>query len=333
MLASLACRGVTAVMANLPTLNEEVSERANRFRNSALAGTPIDDGAVGDAKSRLRILSLIEEELREIMRGADDVVAVHPYSAWAAAELLAGSTRVWHIHTDFTPGPVFNSAHYAAVFGPRSWPQRPRDILEQTGIPVTVPTVHERRTRSIEIVLAGGSDGFGSIETCLDVLGPWRTKTVVVTGRNPVLRDRIAKRYGDIAGLYGWVDLPRLMADTRTVITKASGLTLAEAFRLGCACICSPPVVRWEAEAGAILSAQGSIVQIPDAGTFSKQLLHRLLSDEDSIDALAERGHAFHGSQESESLIADRILSGDRRWLSHSSRDVGAHPFDGLRLR
>lgn len=330
---AFARRRVATEYMSLPGSSRDIAARAEAFRLAARSGSPIDDGELGDLASRLHILDVMRPQLEHALDGADDVVAVHPLSAWLATEVCADSTRHWHVHTDYTPGPVFYSDRFHAVFGPRVWPERMYDAVEQTGIPAPVSTPRTARIdRPIAVLLVGGSDGFGPIRAALEMIDRWRPLTTVVTGRNRQLYAEVLRDFPDVGTVHGWVDLPRLMSLAQVVITKASGVTLTEAFRSGCACICTPPVVRWEAEAGAILSAQGCVIQLPDFTDRSKILLDTHLRNSALLDLVGQRGFELHGASDALEAIVERVLSGERSW-PHDLKCAARHAFDLLRFR
>ncbi len=89
------------------------------------------------------------------------------------------------------------------------------------------------------ILLMGGGDGMGPLETTARAIGQsgLPITLVVVTGRNQRLRDRLtagAISWNTPTHIYGFVrDMPSMMAAADILVTKAGPGTLSEAFSAG----------------------------------------------------------------------------------------------------
>jgi processive 1,2-diacylglycerol beta-glucosyltransferase len=88
------------------------------------------------------------------------------------------------------------------------------------------------------VVVSGGGWGVGDVEGAVAVaLAPDGTHVVVMCGRNDGLRDRLAVRFGRVSRvtLLGFTtEVPSLFAAADALIHSTAGLTVLEAWALGC---------------------------------------------------------------------------------------------------
>jgi processive 1,2-diacylglycerol beta-glucosyltransferase len=196
----------------------------------------------------------------------DFIVSVHPTPAGALAELRRrGLLRALHatVITDFV-------AHTQWIFPDVDLYCVPaeeiRNGLVARGVPgsrivVTGIPVHEEFSRPVDrsvarqalgiasrlptiLVMAGASGGLGKLVQVCETLGsfPRPLQALVVAGRD----ERTERRLREVAAafpnrlfVYGYVEgIHRFMAAADLLITKAGGMTLAEAFATGLPLIC-----------------------------------------------------------------------------------------------
>jgi hypothetical protein len=306
-----------------------------RFRERATGGEPIDGTGLTRREVRAGLLEALTPAVRRLGAGVDVHVATHPFAGWLLAEVVGQESPVHLVHTDFTPYPVFESAGYAACYGPRLWRCERRGLV-QCGIPVR----NDRRRdgevdRDVDFVFVGGADGFVPFEPVTDFLEQLGGRAVVVCGRNGELATKLRRRYARTVVRGEVDDLPALLARAAVTITKASGVTVTEAFWAGSSVVLSPPAVRWEAEAGAILAGQGCVSHLPSLSDVELASVSAILGATDLLANQRRVAALVHCGASASEAVVEGVL----RWPQSPAPPPGGsdsgdeQPFDALRNR
>lgn len=111
-----------------------------------------------------------------------------------------------------------------------------QDKIKVLGIPIRpgFAPVCQKRTdsRKLTALVATGSFGFSCIEKLVDLLA-LEIQLLVVCGNNQRLHDRLARKRYTGMRVFGFIeDMPELMSQADLIITKAGGLTIAEALAM-----------------------------------------------------------------------------------------------------
>jgi UDP-N-acetylglucosamine:LPS N-acetylglucosamine transferase len=294
--AALKTRGYgTCIYGMWSNKNAVVDRLFTLFRDFAAQGVKDVPLFLRDRK----LLDALAEELdTELDLGRyDAVISTHPYSSYCLAERKL-KTRcqvpLVSVHTDFTAFPVVTHPYidyYCGAIPTTDITSELDGRLLITGIPVRKGFA-ENRKKSDSLLVMGGADGFGHLETIMDFIAMqevWPDVTVVC-GRNDTLRNAITKRYPKVK-THGFIQDPsELMGAARYVMTKASGVTVAEALTSRCIPIFSPPILSWEDEAAKNIAALGAGMYLPDYSTRSASAMMHLNGSRSMQDYILERG-------------------------------------------
>lgn len=222
------------------------------------------------------------------LRGYDLVIATHPYAAGILGRVTLERRLcpVVEVHTDWTPFPVVPHSGVALYFGAipnRGWPS---DVLRRqivTGIPVRSsfgPAPSRSTPRSV-LVLAG-ADGWSPLDravplVCESLPEGWRCEVFAglprTDGADPLPLPPNLRIHPRVA------DLSEALSGASFVVSKPSGLTVAESLVSGAKLILLPSVVPWEAEAARQLASRGLGWPLVDYSDDSRSRLRALFSD------------------------------------------------------
>jgi 1,2-diacylglycerol 3-beta-galactosyltransferase len=124
----------------------------------------------------------------------------------------------------------------------------PAEHVIETGLPIHPKFLHPGFDKQLirqemgwhptlpMVQLVSGGDGVGPLEETLQALRGLAQpfQLLVVCGRNDELRRVLHRKYADEhTHIYGFVDMPRYLAASDILITKAGPATISEAFALG----------------------------------------------------------------------------------------------------
>lgn len=200
----------------------------------------------------LGIMSVLKErgEFRSSLVAAMTDHAAHPFWTFPGVDLY-----LWPNHEVAQYlGPAIGGAR-AAV----------------TGIPIAPAFERAREPlATYDALVMGGGLGLGRLVELVDHLVERVGASVaVVTGRNEELRSKLSRSAGRYpagrVGVFGFtLEIPRLMASARLLLTKAGGLTTAEALALGLPMILVQPLPGPEQENADYLVRLGAGVRADD---------------------------------------------------------------------
>ncbi|MEU5428237.1 hypothetical protein AB0H73_21935 [Streptomyces olivoreticuli] len=244
-----------------------------------------------------QVASTINDQLSD----ADIVISTHPYSTWLSgrhAEIHSLNYRLVDVHTNYSHWPVLRHHLVEAYVGPkllfhRQIDARAHDIglpppQERPPMVVLTDEQLEFMTRR-PLLLVGGADGFGPVAEAMRAMALLDLPILAVAGRNDRLKEELEGRYADLIRrgqimVVGYApELWATMSSVAAVITKASGMTLTDAFACRTPVICPPPILAWEAEAMSLLESSGAIHAIWNWEDFKPAGLHELLMDHERI--------------------------------------------------
>lgn len=231
---------------------------------------------------------------RLVRDGYDHVVTVHPTPAVAVSELRGRGYPVpphTTVFTDFVVHAQWMPPHVDRYCVPAEEIARdltargvPRDRVVVTGVPVAEEFGRPRERAAarlalglssrlpVLLVMAGSAGGFGRLEDAtrklLEMEDP--LQAVVVAGREPSLEARLSALAAGHEGrikVVGFVDHVReLMAAADLLVSKAGGLTVAEAVTAELPMLCWGSLPgqetrneRWAAMAGVALVARSDV--------------------------------------------------------------------------
>ena len=248
---------------------------------------------------------------------ADALVGTHPWAAGLLAEVARRDGFggvVIGVNTDFYPFPASTHPridYYTGVFPKPVLPPALRARLRPLGIPVRpgfagpapapatagpapatglalAPADREVLLVTVGarafIPLAGIIEFAGELQRVLPA-----ARVVVCTGRAADGAAAGVQRHG-VDVWRGLADLSGLMRQARLVISRPSGLTVAEALAAGAVPVLIPSDVPWEADAARHLAHAGLAVPLRAARPLDAAAVAALWLDADRIAALAEAG-------------------------------------------
>lgn len=270
------------------------------FRECSRSSLPVPEAL--SSKTMLNAISdLMENRLREVLEDSDDVVCTHPYTAYAVAEAARRASwngRIVEIHTNFTSYPVFYHSRVDAVCGARL---ARVDLKVKntffTGIPVRSQFLGRESVRTDELLLVGGADGFAPLRELRDRLRAVGRPIVIATGRNTDLASELAVDATPGERIVcGEDDLSVLMKTCRAVVTKASGVTVAEALAAHAPLVFPPSIIPWEREAEGRLLTAGVGIAIPDWSSSAISSVALALNDDQRMHQLSHSGDYLVGT-------------------------------------
>ena len=263
--------------------------------------------------SAQRVLSLLDETR------PDTVVATHPFPLALMAELKRRgetSVRLVGTVTDFTVHPfwmydevdnytlaaesLLTSPTVRATADSRLWltgipidpqfgdPHEPRLVKEELGF-----SADDR-----VVLVMGGGLGLGPIERVVgSLMKSDNCRVIVVAGRNESLVQSLKdleEQYSGRLKAFGYVaGIPRIMAASDVLISKAGGLTAAEALAKNLPIIILSPIPGQEQRNAEFLIARGAALRAEspsEAAAAAVQILGRPRLREAMLRACAELG-------------------------------------------
>lgn len=250
-----------------------------------------------------KLLDLFSEELpfNIDLHAYDGIISTHQYSSSVLAAHKSRqqcTTPLIHVHTNYNPFPIRTHPNINFYTGATPKEDAGVDLHQRivaTGIPVRKAFRYDKKPKEKQIVILGGADGFGEIEKIANFAAKIdsRYELHIVCGRNVAAFEELRKRFPSHQ-VFGYVeDLSEQFSRAEFVITKASGLTIAEALNCECIPIFPPPILSWEDEAARYLCSQGVGVCIPEFDNTSIKIMNALLTSEGYKDALRERGRTI----------------------------------------
>lgn len=264
------------------------------------------------------VLTAICDSSRDLilqtLENSDAIIATHPYTAFAVSEHAKQSGwpgRILEVHTNFTPYPVFPHARLDFACGPRIDRQDLRTTCTYfTGIPVRrafTPTPAQTRDG---LLIVGGADGFGALKEIRNGLRPLGKRMFLAVGRNYRLEEQLrsSRRPGEKI-ISNEFDLSQLMRSCEAVVTKASGVTVAEAIASRTPLVFPPPIIPWEAEAAARLSAAGAGHVCPSWSCEDVDDLGEWLASRNSLARSVTRAARLNGEESAAAIWS--VLLGD----------------------
>lgn len=293
-------RGVTSEIYNLwEGKAKTIDELFTIFRAFAANGVK----KVPDFLITPELLDIFVEELPfdKNLSAYDTIISTHQYSSSfiAAQKIKQGcDIPLIHVNVNFTPFPF--RTHPKINFYAGAVPREDADNtlyqkIVATGIPVRKAFQNAKTSKEKLILILGGADGFGEIEKIAKFatnINPSYEKNIIC-GRNIMVYEQLKKRFPS-KQIFGYVeDLSEQFRKAEFVITKASGLTVAEALNCECIPIFPPPILFWEDDAARYVSAQGAGVCLPDFGQTSIKTINALINSEDIKEAFRERGRSL----------------------------------------
>jgi len=226
------------------------------FRDFALVRNP----HLPDVLRAPELFSALAADLHDSvdLRGIDVAFGTHPYSTHVLAEAaLAQDAKslIADVHTDWTPFPVcphHRIDRYFGAFpaaGSSRWVRRRQVAI---GIPVRgtfrpSPRAHSRRT----IAVFGGTNGWYGCSDALDsleaagIFGPYQVE-IFTSSQNAT---KLIGRWATATFHTEVTDVSYVLQRARLVLTKPSGLTVAESLACHTPVVLLPSVVPWEANA------------------------------------------------------------------------------------
>ncbi|HEX5295161.1 MAG TPA: hypothetical protein VFX25_40345 [Streptosporangiaceae bacterium] len=258
---------------------------------------------------------------------ADALVGTHPWAAGLLAEVARRDGFggvVIGVNTDFYPFPASTHPridYYTGVFPKPVLPPAMRARLRPLGIPVRPgfadptsaagPAVAPA-DRDVLLVTVGAR-AFIPLSGILEFAAELQrvlpaARVVVCTGRGADgVSAGVQRRGVDVR--HGLADLSGLMRQARLVISRPSGLTVAEALAAGAVPVLIPSDVPWEADAARHLAHAGLAVPLRAARPLDAAPVAALWPDAGRIAALAEAGARLE-LRASASRLWDLIESG-----------------------
>jgi UDP-N-acetylglucosamine:LPS N-acetylglucosamine transferase len=245
---------------------------------------------------------------------ADALVGTHPWAAGLLAELARRDGFggvVIGVNTDFYAFPASTHPridYYTGVFPKAVLPpvhrvrQRPLGIPVRPGfagpgasaVPGPGPAPADRDVLLVTvgarafIPLAGIIEFAASLQRALP-----GARVMVCTGRaagGAASGPAAGRQRGGVDVRHGLADLSALMRQARLVVSRPSGLTVAEALAAGSVPVLIPSDVPWEADAARHLVHAGLAVPLPPARPLDIGPVAALWPDRDRIAALSRAG-------------------------------------------
>lgn len=227
----------------------------------------------------------------------DAIISTHQYSTSILAahkQKQECESLLLHVHTNYTPFPL--RTHPLIDFYTGATPREDSEDgihkkLIATGIPVRRAFRYNGEPKEKKIIVLGGADGFGEIEKIAEFTTKINSnyELQIVCGRNTKVYDELRKRFPSLHVLGFIDDLSGYFNRAEFVITKASGLTVAEALNCECIPIFPPPILSWEDEAAKYLCAQGVGVCLPEFDRAGVKTINAVLSSDNYKQALRQR--------------------------------------------
>ncbi|MBL7081721.1 MAG: HAD-IIIA family hydrolase [Candidatus Omnitrophica bacterium] len=252
--------------------------------------------------SRLNSTQFIKLMIRE---KADVILAMHFFPAEVVAYLKQKGkidSRLVTVMTDFSLHPLWLFPQSDDYIVGLDYTRNcligqgiGQDRVNVLGIPIEArfqknnKDIHLGHTHEVNkgvglatALLVTGSFGFPFMEKIVDILCP-EINLLVVCGKNQRLYNKLARRRYIGVGLFGFTeDMPRLMSQADIVITKAGGLTIAEALAAQLPLIFIGNIPGQETENAKILQSCGCAINAKNLKSL-KKIIIRLKSHPEEL--------------------------------------------------
>jgi hypothetical protein len=231
----------------------------------------------------------------------DALVGTHPWAAGILAELASRDGfggMVMAVGTDFYPFPA--SAYprvdiYTGVFPKPVLPPVQRPRMQPLGIPVRAGFAPGAALADRDVLLVTvGARAFVPLAEIVEFASALQralpgAEVVMCTGRETSV-SAVSDPRGAVDIRHGLADLSGLMRRARLVVSRPSGLTVAEALAAGCVPVLLPTDVPWEAEAARHLIYAGLAVALPATRPLDTETVAALWDDQNRIGAIVRTG-------------------------------------------
>lgn len=228
----------------------------------------------------------------------DAIISAHPWSTVIVAACLlqrhTNDPMLVDCHGEFAPFPV--SVHprvdlYVGGRIQRSLPWKIRARCVPTGIPVRRQFDARGVPKQNKLVVMLGADGRSDagVAECLPaIIRAVKPDTIVVLSgyqfRQEIWQEAGPELDRTISFVSDRDDVSDILADTKWLLTKASGSPVAEGFVSGCHVLCFASGVFWEDEARAYLSAERVVFPVGPA-----DCLGDVVVDDIALNAIADQ--------------------------------------------
>ncbi len=145
------------------------------------------------------------------------------------------------------------------------------------------------------VLIVAGLEGMGAIFKLVRALDarPLKAQLVVVCGRNRDLRQRLAERdWNNVHHLFGYVtnyrDMPRLMAASDIIVTKAGPSTISEAAIVGLPMIISDRIPGQESGNVRLVTENQAGVYLPQPEKVAERVVEWLAEGPEALQRRAE---------------------------------------------
>lgn len=251
-----------------------------------------------DFLNNKEILDILSKEIvvsNEIL-DSDMIICTHPYSSYVVAENLRNEkTLLISVHTDFTEFPVITHPRidiYTGVFKKRELSATLNHKSRIMGLPVKKSFLPGSKDGTILVL--GGSDGFGQIESVYKWLRSFvdEKNIVVITGRNENLEKKLKKEHA-YANVVGFTeDIFKYFRSADFVVSKASGSTISEAIVSECIPLFVPSKLPWEEEASINLAGRGVGIKL-NMDKIDNRIINELMNNSSLRDLYLKRIRDF----------------------------------------
>src|SRR3989338_804183 len=245
------------------------------------------------------LLEIIAEELPfdKNLSSYDAIISTHHYSSSVIAAHKVKqncNTLLIDVHTDYTPHPLIMHPlinFYTGAIPLEDAGSELNKRIVTTGIPVRKSFQYYGTPKEKKIMIMGGADGFGELEKMVEFVASINNiyEPTVICGRNTLSYKRLKRKFPKYQILGYVADLSEQFKTAEFVLTKASGLTVAEALNSECIPLFTPPILFWEYEASKYISAHGAGICLPDFGPNSIKTINAVFSSDDYKQALRQQ--------------------------------------------
>lgn len=258
--------------------------------------------------------SIAESVKNMIVSVPEDVlISTHPYTSYVAAEILSGTgRRIFDVHTNYTPGPIFPHTGIEGYFSPFPRPELPyrfRSTSTRCMVPVPPEFGNANGTFSKNCwVLSVGADGWGDTSDLkqLEKMLPNSIALNILTGRNEKLHNALMKDESPHNLVAFTDDISEYLKPAAFVFTKASGSVVSEAIACKCVPVFTKSYTPWELESARYLVEAGVGLHIDDFYWMTKNLGFDEVWSQIVSRAQLMRGRIFHAAD----VVANSVLHG-----------------------
>jgi UDP-N-acetylglucosamine:LPS N-acetylglucosamine transferase len=261
---------------------------------------------VKDVPAFLTSPKLLENLAKELpisqnLNEYDSIISTHHYSSFVLAEqktLQKSGATLIDVHTNYTSFPLVehkNIDYYVGAIPKIDVSERTRNKLVAAGIPVRKAFQYDGTPKEKIVLIMGGADGFGELEKIANFtkLLPNNYGYFIFCGRNDKVYKQLKRKFSQHSVLGYKEDLSSYLKQAMFVITKASGVTVAEAMNAKCIPIFAPPILCWEDEAAKYLSANGAGLYLPDFGANSVKAVKLLMKSKEQQALMKTKMNEF----------------------------------------